>query len=90
MKVHLPATVAMKPNRGNICIAGHRLSAAGRRLHGVIHQGGDVRGYECDMGIKNLDGRKSALLMKLLDESQDLIAVPYLLFDVGEIGQKQL
>ena len=89
MKMHLPATVAVNPNSGYVCFAGHRTSATGGLLRGVIHEGSDIRAEEDDMGIKELNGRESALRMELLDEGDNLIPVPYLLFDTDEVGQKE-
>jgi hypothetical protein len=56
----------------------------------VIHESGDIGAEELNMWIKKLDGRESALLMESGDKSENLIPVPYLLFDTGEVGQKEL
>ena len=89
VKMHLPATVAVHPNSGYVCFAGHRVSATGGILRSVIHESGDIGAEELNMWIKKLDGRESALLMESGDKSENLIPVPYLLFDTGEVGQKE-
>src|SRR5580698_10790993 len=58
---HLPATVAVHPNSGYVCFAGHRVSATGGILRSVIHESGDIGAEELNMWIKKLDGRESAL-----------------------------
>lgn len=42
------------------------------------------------MRIKKCDWSQCTVLMKLFDEAKNLVPVPYLLFDTGEIGQEQL
>ena len=86
VKMHLPATVVVNPYGGYVCFAGHRVSAAGGLLRGVIHESGDVRAEELNVWIKKLDGRERALRMESRDERENLIPVPYLLFDTNEVG----
>jgi len=88
--MHLPPTVAVYPDSGYVCFAGHRVSAASGVLSGVIHEGGDIGAEELNGWIKELDGRERALLMESGDESENLIPVLYLLFDTDEVGQKEL
>ncbi len=52
----------------------------------MIHQGSDVGREEDDVGIDKLNGGKGATLMELSDEGENLITVPYLCFDVDEVG----
>jgi len=66
--MHVPATVATNPYRGNICFAGQCSGAAGGCLRGVIHDCGDVRREEGDAGINKLNGSKGAVFMELLYE----------------------
>lgn len=89
VKVQLPAPVTTEPNTGDIGIAGQCACTTSGCLGGVIDDGGDVRSEERNAWIKKFDWSESAVLMKLLDESKDLVPVPYLLFDTGEVGQKQ-
>jgi hypothetical protein len=51
----------------------------------VIHERGDVRREECDVGINKLNGSKGAVCMKLFYEIENLVPVPYLLFDIDEV-----
>ena len=89
VKVQLPAPVTTEPNTGDIGIAGQCACTTSWRLGGVIDEGGDVRSDERNAWIKKFDWSKGAVLMKLFDESKHLVPVPYLLFDTGEVGQKQ-
>jgi hypothetical protein len=89
VKMHLPATVAVKPDSRYVRFSGQSASAAGGRLRGVIHEGGDIRSEEDDLRIKNLDRGKTAVLMKLPDEGENLIPVPYLLFDINKVWRKE-
>src|SRR5208282_5887606 len=61
VKVHLPATVAVNPNGGYICVARRRVCPAGRILRSVIHERGAIGTEEGNAGINKSDGRKSAL-----------------------------
>ena len=89
MQVQLPASVATEPDTGDIRIAGQRARTTRRCLSGVVDEGGDVRGQERNVRIKKRDWSQRAVLMKLFDEAKNLVAVPYLLFDTGEVGQEQ-
>ena len=56
----------------------------------MIDQCRDVRSQERYVGIKKLDRSERTVLVKLFDKGNDLISIPYLLFDIGVLGQKQL
>lgn len=90
MKVHLPATVATKPDSGDICFSGQCPGTAGGCLRGVIYEGGDVRREKDDVGIKNLNRGEGAVLVKSPYEGEYLITVPYLFFDTSEIGHEEV
>ena len=51
----------------------------------MIHERGDVSGKECDVGINKLNGSKGAVFMEFLYEIENLIPVPYLLFNIDEV-----
>jgi hypothetical protein len=65
--MHLPATVAVYPDSGYVCFAGHRVSAAGGLFCGVIYESGDIGAEEPNVWIKKLDGPERALLMESRD-----------------------
>ena len=88
MKVQLPASVTTQPNTGDIRIAGQGVGTASGCLRGVIDEGGDVSSEELHARIKKFHRGEGAVLMKLPDEIENLVPVPYLLFDTGEVGQK--
>ncbi|HET9839520.1 MAG TPA: hypothetical protein VFR84_14910 [Candidatus Angelobacter sp.] len=90
MKMQLPASVTPDPNARDLCVAGHGVISASGSLGGVIDQSGDISGEKCNVRLNDLHRRQRAVLVKLFDESQDLIPVPYVLFNVGEVREKQL
>lgn len=55
----------------------------------MVNEGSDIGSKKFDARVKNLYWSKSAALMKSFDECQDLIPVPYLLFNAGKVGQEQ-
>jgi len=85
MKMHLPATPVTNPDSSYVRVPGHCVGAAGGCLRGVIYERGDIGAEEDHMGIKKFNGSKSALLMELPDERENLIAIHQLLFNVDKL-----